>query len=100
MDLKKAKKLFHIGDIVCIKSDLTLTDNNFTATDKMREMVGTNIKVKRIRFSHRKGMSLIEASGFNWHPSDLYVVEHINPGELITDGQEGVFTFDEKQLVN
>lgn len=102
MDLKKAKKLFHVGDMVRVKSDLTLTDNHFTATDIMKKInvEETIIKVKRIRFSHRKGTSLIEANGFNWHPSDLYVVKHINPGELITDGQEGVFTFDEKQLVN
>ncbi len=93
-------RMFHFGDIVKIKedSDFKLTQAAFTATDDMRKMKGDRLKVSNVERSGHCSAGVVHAGGYSWHPGDLYVVEYLHEGPLVTDGPTGIFQFDPRSL--
>jgi len=97
---ERTKKMFHVNDIVQVKSgtDFKATDQTFTATDNMRRMIGADMIVTKVNRSDLTDSGCVHAGGWSWHPDDLVVVEYANEGPLVTDGPEGIFTFDPQTL--
>jgi len=96
--LEKTKKLFSIDDIVIVKDNIKKTSNTFTSTSAMKALSGKKIKITNINWSDTHECSCVYADGWQWHPDDLYAVNHINTEKLVVDGPEGIFMFDPKHL--
>ena len=98
-EMINTKALFSIGDIVKVKYNIDKTKNSFTASHQMKKMrMESKIEIGNILWSDNHSCPSIYAGGWQWHPDDLFVIKHKNPGKLNVGDQQNSFMFDPKDL--
>jgi len=97
-EFEKIEHMFHVGDIAIVKENLLKTKKFYGCNSSMVSLIGQKVKIGLVNWDNDFNRPCIMADGWNWHPDDLYVVDHTTKSPLVVDGQKGVFKFDPKNL--